>query len=297
MAAQDVQRGLGALADVFVEVGPELGGQAQAQLAEYDRRQRALAGDQRVEQRHVGHAQGHRAHGVAAAGDRNHPAVAVAPLARTQRGAAVERRRDAHRAAGVGAQRRQGHARAQRRGTAGGRAAGDARAVVGVAHADFAAGVERAVVAGGAEGQLVHVGLAEDDRPRLAQRAHGGCVRLRNEVGEGRRAGGAGQPGAVDIVLDHHRDTAQRQQRLARPARGVGGAGGGQRALPVQGDEHVQRAAFLGPLQAGAHQLDAAQHAIAERGLGLGYGQVAEHLGVDRFEHSHCATPRCGLGG
>ncbi|MCY1359648.1 hypothetical protein D9M69_462310 [compost metagenome] len=89
VAAQDVQRGLGALADVFVEVGPELGGQAQAQLAEYDRRQRALAGDQRVEQRHVGHAQGHRAHGVAAAGDRNHPVVAVAPLARTQRGAAV----------------------------------------------------------------------------------------------------------------------------------------------------------------------------------------------------------------
>ncbi|MCY1359649.1 hypothetical protein D9M69_462320 [compost metagenome] len=141
----------------------------------------------------------------------------------------------------------------------------------------------------------MHVGLAEDDRPRLAQRAHGGCVRRRDEVGERRRAGGAGQPGAVDIVLDHHRDTAQRQQRLARRAGGVGGAGGLQRALAIEGDKHVQRAAFLGPLQAGTHQLDAAQHTIAKRRLGFGDGQVAHHMRVDRFEHFHSATPRCGF--
>ncbi|MNZ49045.1 hypothetical protein D3C78_668020 [compost metagenome] len=195
-------------------------------------------------------------------------------MARAQRGAAVQRAGNAHRAAGVGAQRGQGHACAQSYRTAGGRAAGDAGEVVGVAHAEQLAGVERRVVAGGAEGQLVHVGLAQHDGAGLAQRTQARRVLARHEVGQRRGAGGGRQAGGVDVVLDHDGDAGQRLERQTGAARGVRRIGGGQRALRVEGDEGVQLAAGLGAGETGLDQLAAAQAPRAEGVERLGDGQV-----------------------
>ncbi|MPM45572.1 hypothetical protein SDC9_92260 [bioreactor metagenome] len=91
-------------------------------------------------------------------------------------GDAIERRRNAHRAAGVGANRdfrqsaRHGHARAARR------SAGNARHVVRVA----GCAVVR-IDTDARERELGHVGLADDHRTRRAQALHddgiGSCGR------------------------------------------------------------------------------------------------------------------------
>ncbi|MCY1463065.1 hypothetical protein D9M71_809100 [compost metagenome] len=93
----------------------------------------------------------------------------------------------------------------------------------------------------------------------------------------------------MDVVLDHDGNARQRLQRPSGPARGIGCPGLGQCAVAVEGDEGVQLAAFFGTVQAGADQFGTGQHAIAERGLGLGNGQVGSDR--DGLEEFHAMAP------
>ena len=69
----------------------------------------------------------------------------------------------------------------------------------------------RGAGAGQAGGELVQVGLADDDRAGVEQPAH--AVRVPGRGVAERRAGrGGGQPGDVDVVLDRERDAEQRRQ-------------------------------------------------------------------------------------
>ena len=86
----------------------------------------------------------------------------------------------------------------------------------------------------------MHMGLAQDHRASLAQPAQHGRVLGRTEMLERRRAGGIGQPGHVDVVLDGDGHAVQRTLRPPGGAGLVTGAGLGQRAVPVHGDESVQ---------------------------------------------------------
>ncbi len=155
------------------------------------------AGDHRIEQRDVGHAARHRADGVAGVADRHHRVgVGVAPLRaaiahrRTQPDDAAQRRRHARRAAGVGAQTGRHDARGDGRRGAARRTAGDARAVVGVLHR---AGKRREIGAGDAEGQLVQVGLADDDGAGIEQLLQRRRIALRPHAAQCRGAAGGGQ--------------------------------------------------------------------------------------------------------
>ena len=75
--------------------------------------------------------------------------------------------------------------------------------------------VHRRILAGGAHCELVHVGLAGDDRIGSNQLLHNGCIVRRLEVIKHLgRAGGQRALGA-DIVLDGDRDTGQSGKRIA----------------------------------------------------------------------------------
>ncbi len=108
----------------------------------------------------------------------------------------------------VGAQREVGDAEGDRDGRTGGRPAGDAGGVPGVAYG--AVGTAGADQAGG---ELVQVGLAEDDRAGRAQPRHRGRVG-RGPVGVRRGARARGQAGDVDVVLDGRDQAGQRQRRI-----------------------------------------------------------------------------------
>ncbi|MNQ86977.1 hypothetical protein D3C85_1021840 [compost metagenome] len=249
-----------------------------------------LVSDQRIEQRHVGHAQAHGTDRIAAAGNRNDAFAGIASGARPQRGATIERAGNPHRAAGIGTQCTQRHARAQGGGAAGGRATGDALAIVGIAHPGTTAGIERAVVAGGAEGQLVHVGLAQQDRAGIAQLLQHGSVPRRYEIGESRRTGRTGQAGRMDIVLDHDGDAGQRLQSRTSAACVVGLLRSVQRALGIERDIDIQLPPLFRALQAGTDQFTAAEHAVAEGAHGLADGQVGNDRVVLVIEQIHMGS-------
>ncbi|MNE44665.1 hypothetical protein D3C80_1389030 [compost metagenome] len=138
----------------------------------------------------------------------------------------------------------------------------------------------------------MHVGLAQQDGPGIAQLLQGRRVLSWDEPGQRQCSGGAGQAGGVDVVLDHDGDAGKRLQRPSGTPRGIGGPGLGQCAIAVQGDEGIQLAAFLGAVQAGADQLGAGQDAIAESGLRLGDGQIgSDREGLEEF---HAMAPFSG---
>src|SRR5207245_3182249 len=64
---------------------------------------------------------------------------------------------------------------------------------IGVAHPGLRTRFERGVVAGDAEGELMHVGLADDDRARRAQFCRHRRVLLRDEVFQSRRSRAGGK--------------------------------------------------------------------------------------------------------
>jgi len=73
--------------------------------------------------------------------------------------------------------------------------AGDTRPVVRVARADRLRREEALVVSGNAEGQLVHVGLAENDRAGVDELLRGRGARGGDEPAQRRRPGRVRQPG------------------------------------------------------------------------------------------------------
>ena len=85
------------------------------------------------------------------------------------------------------------------------------------------------VDAGGAEGELVQVRLADDHRARLAQLADDGGVFVRHVVGHDLGAGRCPDALRRAEVLDADRHAVQRPAIVPRRDLIVGGAGVGER--------------------------------------------------------------------
>ena len=90
------------------------------------------------------------------------------------------------------------------------------------------------------EEQLGHVGLADDDRSRLAQAGDQRAVRGLQHVLAGRQPEGRRQPGDVELLLDGDRDAAERPEGLAALARGVDRIGFEARLVEAPRDDGVQ---------------------------------------------------------
>lgn len=132
-------------------------------------------------------------------------------MRRAQRADAAERRRVAQRTAGVGAERGVDQAGGDRDGAA---AAGSARNPVAIPR--VAAGAPPLVLGGGAEAQLLEVGLRDDHGPGRAQAPHGGRVGGRRCGMRRGEAVGRGGAGDVGVVLDGERPAGQRRGRVDR---------------------------------------------------------------------------------
>ncbi len=177
-----------------------------------------------IDQRAARDGRRERADRIEAVGQREGAVARNAPRGRLEAGEAAQRGRDAHRAAGVGADGEGGHAVGDRDRRAGGGPAGDApgRPVPRVARR-----VEMGVEAEAGIGELGHVGAPDHDRTGGAQPGDGG------RVGSGRRllrhrfrCGGGDVAGKVEQILDRNGKPRERRghdagaaQRIARRGR------------------------------------------------------------------------------
>ena len=104
--------------------------------------------------------------------------------------------------------------------------------------------VRRALVvvdADAAEGELHRVGLAHENHAGASQPPDDGCVLFRHVPGEEPGAGGGRHAPDVEEVLGGVGDPVERPQVLAAPERELGRARLGQRPLPGDRDEGVER--------------------------------------------------------
>jgi hypothetical protein len=125
----------------------------------------------------------HRPGGIAGMRDRRDAPLRIATDGGPQRGAAVERAGNAHRAAGVGAEAgRQRCAHRSRRRCRRTNRRRSSNASQALRTPEFGAGLECGVVTRDTEGQLVHVGLADNDRAGGAQLRGDRRVGLRHET-------------------------------------------------------------------------------------------------------------------
>ncbi len=194
--------------DAVVEAGREVGHRAQGR----GRIARVVARQQLQHQRRVAHAAGERPDVVLRPGERQGAILRDPAEGRLDADDAAAGGRLPDRGAGIAAERGVGHAgRDRRRGAA-------ARAARMMALAPRV--VDRPVVdvrAGGAVGQLVQVGLAEDHRAGALEALDRGGIVVRDPVGEQRRAeGGEDAPGG-EQVLDRDRDALQAGRDGGRP--------------------------------------------------------------------------------
>src|SRR5258706_504186 len=103
-----------------------------------------------------------------------------------------------------------------------------------------ARGAEGGVLGGGAHRELVHVELAEQDRPRRVEpRDHRRVVR-RDEAVEDLRTRGGTDAARAEQVLEGDRDTVERSPRIARLEAGIGLGRAAERVLPGDGEEGPQ---------------------------------------------------------
>ena len=198
-AGEDVRCGLRVLGDGRVDVlEEEPAGQSHAQAGDAGvqtgprivervldgvRVVAVVPGHHREHLGDVGDRPRHRADRVERGADRERAPGRHQPVGGPQRAHAVERRRDADGAAGVGPERAEAQVGAERGARA---AAGAARDAVGVPR--VAAGAEVRVVGRRAVGELVQRDLAEDDGARGAQAPHDLRVLVGDAVGEEPRA-------------------------------------------------------------------------------------------------------------
>ena len=185
---------------------------------------RVRPGQHREHGGRVGDVAGEHADAVERAAGREHAAGADEPAGRLQPDDPVHRGRHPARAGGVGAQGEGDDPGGDGDGAARARPAGDQIA------AEHALGsAVRGAGAVEAGGELVEVGLADDDRAGGEQPGDAGGVPVRG-VGERRAGGRGGEPGDVDVVLDGAGHGVERQLRrhrrqLVRPGpqrRGLG---------------------------------------------------------------------------
>ena len=157
---------------------------------------------------------------------------------RTEAGDAAKRRRDAHRAAGIGADAARGEPRGDRDAGAAARAAGDARRIVGIAGR-----AERGVVVGHAVGELVQVGLAEHDRAGVEQRCTTGALRFGRLLAQAGRAAGGRHHRRVSILSLRASGTPCSGPSRRRAGAAVGAPGRGAHRVGIEADEGVERSA------------------------------------------------------
>ena len=201
-------------------------------------------GDRVEQRRRVAGVAGERPDLVERAGERDDAVAADPAVGRLHPDDPAQRRRLADRAAGVGADReRRVEGRHRRRRAA---AAAARHAVERPRVGRRAVG---RVLGGRAHRELVHVGLAEDHRARLAQPL-GDVGVVRGDVAlEDPRARRALAAGDRHEVLERDRDPEQRMEPVERVGRvrasggesGVGGVGLGERPLAVDGQPGVER--------------------------------------------------------
>src|SRR5262249_54044869 len=137
----------------------------------------------------------------------DHVVVADAADRGTDPHDAVDRRREANRAAGVGAESAETHARCYRRSGAAARAGREALGVPRIA-----TGPVVGVVGCPAPGELVHVRLADDDRTGAPEAGGDRGVLVGHEVRQDLGAGGGADTARVNVVLEGNRDTGERPQ-------------------------------------------------------------------------------------
>ena len=166
---------------------------------------RVVAAHGLVQQGGVQHGPPERPGRIQAARERDHPVPGGTAVGGLGADDAADRGGLADRAAGVGAD---GQRRLVGRHRGGGPAGRTARDLVQVPR--VAAGTVRGVLGGRAHGELVHVGLAEDDRAGLLESFRdGGVVRRVPALQDAAPARG-GHPGGGEDVLDRDRDARQR---------------------------------------------------------------------------------------
>ena len=159
---------------------------------------------------------GERTDLVEARCERNQPVAGDDAVGGLHADDAAQRRRLADRSAGVRAERARGEAGGHRGRAATGRTARHPGQVVGVAGR-----TEGRVLGGGAHGELVEVGLADDDGTGRGQPLDDrGVVRRSPTLEDPRRAGRRDAPGA-HVVLQRHRHAGQRSGILAGRHPGV----------------------------------------------------------------------------
>ena len=202
------------------------------------------AGDGVEQGRRVARIPGERADLVERAGERDDPVAADPAVRRFHADDPAQRRRLADRAAGIRADRQRGVECRDRR----------CRAAAAAARHP----VERPRVGGrtiggvlgrGAHRELVHVGLAEDDRARLAEPLRDVGVVRRAISLQDPRSGRALATRQRDQVLERDRDAEQRPEQVERPVRigtrrrqpGVRCVGLGQRPVAIDGQPDVER--------------------------------------------------------
>ena len=239
-----------------------------------------MAGDGRVQQGGVEHGAGAGPGLVQRGRQRDQPVAAHPAVRRLDADRAGDGGRLPDRAAGVGADRDRRLERRDRRRRAAAGAAGDAVEVPGVVGR-----AEGRVLGRAAHGELVHVRLAEDHDPGLAQAAHDRRVVRRPPALEDARAAGRGHALGGDDVLERERHAGQRTERLARPAPGVDAAGRVAGALGVDVQERVDGGVDgLDPGQVRVGHVERAGLPGGDGSSGLG-GRQPDEIG-------HASSPR-----
>ncbi len=177
----------------------------------------------------------HRPGGVHAPGQRDDPVVADAAVGRPDSNDTVDRRRQADRAAGVGAHRTVTAARRDCDTGAAARTRREMRGVPGVAH-----GAVMRIGRGAAPCELVHVGLADEDRARLAQPGGDGRVGIGHPIAEHLAARGRARAAHGDVVLQGDRNAVQRPEAVPGRDHDLGGFRDLQRLFLEDGDVCTQ---------------------------------------------------------
>ena len=218
--------------------------------------------------------------------DRRDAVLAVAAERRPQSRATRQAGGNAHRAAGIAAETAGREPRGDGSTGPARAAAGDPRAVVWIARPDRLRREERLVVARDAERQLVHVGLAENDRAGVEQSLHGRRVFLRDEVAQRGRARGVRQARHVHVVFDDQRHAVQHALRRAGGELGIRAPRRLQRGRAVEGDERVEVAVGLGAREIGLRQLDARDLLRADQRRRVGDAELGEIARPLRHAHA-----------
>ena len=224
----------------------------------------------------------HRPGGVHAPGERDDAVVADATVGRPDAGDAVDRRGQADRAARVGADGTETTARRDRHTRAPAGAGRETLDVPWVAH-----GAVVRIGRGAPPRELVHVGLADEDRTRPAQAFCNAGVGIGQPVAEHLAARSRARAAQRDVVFQRDRDAVQRPQVVTGGDHDFGGFRDLQRLFLEDRDvgaQHVVGRAYAQHRR--SHQIDRRDLTRADLACGLREAQVEEFVVAAHGESS-----------